>query len=83
MVTLGVIESFLATPARLNEFLNSTELFETQKDEIRSAPPDKVALYTEATFWHRLHTVKQACANLHNSVARCGSSAPRRVACGA
>ncbi len=60
------------TPARLNEFLNSTELFETQKDEIRSAPRDKVALYREVIFWHRLHTVKQACADLHNYVARCG-----------
>jgi hypothetical protein len=60
------------TPARLNEFLESSELFDTQKDEIRNAPRDKVALYREAIFWHRLHTVKQACAELHNHVARCG-----------
>jgi len=45
---------------------------ETQKDEIRSAPRDKVTLYQEAIFWHRLHAVKQACADLHNYVARCG-----------
>ena len=45
---------------------------ETQTDEIRSAPRDKVTLYQEAIFWHRLHAVKQACADLHNYVARCG-----------
>src|SRR5207247_9607375 len=49
---------------------------ETQKDEIRSAPRDKVTLYQEAIFWHRLHAVKQACADLHNYVARCGSFFP-------
>jgi hypothetical protein len=60
------------TPARLEEFLEASELFNTTKDEIRKAPRDKVRLYEEAIFWHRLHAVKQACAELHNYVARCG-----------
>lgn len=59
------------TQARLEEFLKSSELFDTQKDEIRQATR-KVDAYQEAIFWHRLHTVKQACADFHNYVARFG-----------
>jgi hypothetical protein len=59
------------TSARLEEFLESSELFNTQKDDIRQSQ-EKVNTYQEAIFWHRLHAVKQACADLHNYVARYG-----------
>ncbi|MBI3249175.1 MAG: hypothetical protein HYZ50_21950 [Deltaproteobacteria bacterium] len=59
------------TPARLEEFLESSELFNTQKEAVRQSE-NKVDTYREEIFWHRLHTVKQVCADLHNFVARNG-----------
>jgi hypothetical protein len=47
-------------------------LFDSTKDDIRKAPKDKTRLYEEEIFWHRLHTVKHACRDLHNYVARSG-----------
>ena len=63
------------TPSRLEEFLKDTELFDTQKDEVRRATR-KVDAYQEAIFWHRLHSVKQACADFHTYVARYGTFFP-------
>ena len=59
------------TPARLEEFLESSELFNTQKEAVRQSG-NKVDTYQEEIFWHRLHTVKQACVDLNNYVARNG-----------
>ena len=57
------------TPSRLEEFLKDTELFDTQKDEVRRATR-KVDAYQEAIFWHRLHSVKQACADFRITMWR-------------
>lgn len=59
------------TPARLNEFLDGTELFGTQKDEIRQSSA-KLDRYQEMIFWHRLHKVKLACIDLDKYVVRYG-----------
>jgi hypothetical protein len=66
------------TSARLDEFLESSELFETQREEVRDSS-DKVNTYQEAVFWHRLRTVNQACAELHNYVARSGIFFPPEI----
>ena len=59
------------TLARLEEFLNDSVLLTTQKDEIRQSK-EKGRAFQEAIFWHNLQTVNQACADLHNYVARYG-----------
>lgn len=59
------------TQERLEEFLASSELFDTQRDLVRRSS-NKVDTYREEIFWHRLHAVKQACTEFHNYVARYG-----------
>ena len=59
------------TPAEVEEFLDKTKLFETQKDDIRQSNT-KSDTYTEAIFWHRLHQVKLVCNDLHKYVVRYG-----------
>ena len=59
------------TSARLNEFLDTAELFKTQKDEIRQSSA-KIDRYKEMIFWHRLHKVKLACYDLDKYVVRYG-----------
>ncbi|MGH8502635.1 MAG: hypothetical protein ACREVE_09210 [Gammaproteobacteria bacterium] len=54
---------------QLEEFLAMLEFPETQKDELRAAQ-NKVASYRDIVFWHRLHKVKSAFADLQRVVAR-------------
>lgn len=57
--------------AQLEEFLAKSELFETQKAEIRESR-DKVQAYQESIFWHKLFQVKMACSDLDIYVVRYG-----------
>lgn len=59
------------TPPQLEEFLEMSELLETQKNEVRDAR-EKVNKYQELIFWHRLHRVKKACSELDIYVAHHG-----------
>lgn len=54
---------------QLEEFLATTSLEESQKDEIRNAP-QKTAKYLELTFWRCLSDVREAIADLHSYVER-------------
>jgi hypothetical protein len=56
---------------QLEEFLEGTELMESQKDEVRNAG-DKGRTYQDIVFLHRLHKVKTAFRELQNFVARNG-----------
>ncbi len=53
------------TPAELEEFLEKTELLDTQKTGIRNSD-ERVNAYREAIFWHQLHSVKKNCNDFHN-----------------
>jgi hypothetical protein len=59
------------TAVQLEEFLGGSELLESQKADVRNST-DRLKTYQDAIFWHKLHTVKKACADLHNYVARWG-----------
>ena len=59
------------TSARLTEFLDETNLRETEKDVIRESS-EKANRYEEILFWHRLHHVKLACNDFHKCVVRYG-----------
>jgi hypothetical protein len=59
------------TSEQLEEFLKRSELYETQKQDIRRAT-QKVLAYQEAIFWHRLHDVKSKCRAFHIYVVRFG-----------
>jgi hypothetical protein len=59
------------TPTQLDEFLESCEFTESQKNDIRQSP-NKNAAYQEITFWHRLHRTKKAFRDLQSFVARNG-----------
>ena len=54
---------------QLEEFFVDSELLESQKEELR-ASSRKLDTYQEQIFWHRLSSVKLACSDLHNFVAR-------------
>jgi len=56
---------------QLDEFLEGAKLYESQKQEIRDAT-NKVKLYSEIIFLHRLFDVKKAFADFHNYIARHG-----------
>lgn len=55
----------------LEEFLQSTEFTETQKERIRSSRT-RLQEYQDIEFWHRLHRVKKPVSDLQNLVARNG-----------
>lgn len=56
---------------RLEEFLATSELSETEKQEVRSSQRKGPAYY-EIIFWHRLHKVRRAFGDLQQFVARNG-----------
>jgi len=56
---------------QLEEFLEGTELTDSQKDEVKSAR-EKGTAYQEIIFWHRLHKVKKAFGDLQAFIARNG-----------
>lgn len=66
------------TPEQLEEFFAKSELYETQKEDIRKASR-KVSAYQEAIFWHQLHAVKGKCRELHNYVVRYGIFFPPEI----
>lgn len=66
------------TAGELEEFLGGSELLESQRQKIRDAD-DRLAAYQEAIFWHRLHRVKGAVADLENFVARNGVFFPSPI----
>jgi hypothetical protein len=59
------------THQQLEEFLVSTELTKSQQDEVREAQ-DKGRRYQEIFFWHKLHKVKNAIAELQGFIAKNG-----------
>ena len=59
------------SPARLNEFLDKSVLFGTQKAEIRQSSA-KSQRYVEMIFWPQLHQVRMACFDLDRYVVRYG-----------
>ena len=59
------------TAARLEEFLDETNLRKTEKDVI-SQSSEKSNKYQEIIFWHRLHQVKLACSDLDKCAVRYG-----------
>ena len=59
------------TAARLEEFLDETNLRKTEK-EVISQSDEKSNNYQEIIFWHRLHQVKLACSDLDKCVVRYG-----------
>lgn len=65
-------------PSQLDEFLASSELTISQKDEIRSATK-KVDSYQKIIFWYRLHRVEKAISDLQNFVARNGIFFPNEI----
>jgi hypothetical protein len=65
-------------PLQLNEFLDSSKLTNSQKEEIRSATK-KDDSYQEIIFWLRLHRVEKAISDLQNFVARNGIFFPSEI----
>jgi hypothetical protein len=59
------------TEARLKEFLDETDLRDTEKGVIYQSS-EKSNEYQEIVFWHRLHQVKLACSDLDKCVVRYG-----------
>ncbi|MFO1328097.1 MAG: hypothetical protein U1F56_12125 [Rubrivivax sp.] len=62
----------------LEEFLESSELLGSQKQKIRSST-NRLRAYEEAIFWHRLHRVNGAVADLESFVARNGVFFPMSI----
>lgn len=60
---------------QLEEFLESTELSESHKNEIKNSS-DKNEVYQNAEFWRRLSKVKKACSELQAYIARNGIFLP-------
>lgn len=56
---------------QLEEFLEGTELYDSQRQEIRAAS-EKLKRYQEIIFWHRSSAVKKTFADFHNYIARQG-----------
>ena len=63
------------TGLQLEELLTNTTFTDSQKQDVRSAG-DKGKAYQDILFWHRLHKVKNAFADLQNYVARNGIFLP-------
>ncbi|MBI3611342.1 MAG: hypothetical protein HY204_11675 [Nitrospirae bacterium] len=55
------------TGEQLNEFLKSSVLLDSQKQELLAAP-DKFKYYTEAIFWHKLSAAQESVRDLHNYI---------------
>jgi hypothetical protein len=55
------------TEEQLNEFLKSSVLLDSQKQELLAAP-DKFKYYTEAIFWHKLSAAQESVRDLHNYI---------------
>jgi len=64
--------------AELEEFLESSELLDSQKAKIRSAR-NKVDEYIELIFFHHLHKVKVACSKLEIYVSQNGIFFPKNM----
>jgi len=56
---------------QMEEFLSDTEFTESQKEELRNSR-ERRCTYQDILFWHRLHKVKAAFADLQSFVARNG-----------
>ena len=63
---------------QLEEYLASTELTESQKEEMRSSS-NKLNTYTDIIFWYRYRKVNSAFADLQNYVARNGIFFPQEL----
>lgn len=59
------------TDDRLQEFLDETNLQETEKNVVRDSS-QKANKYQESLFWHRLHRVQLACNEFHKCIVRNG-----------
>ncbi|MCK5778537.1 MAG: hypothetical protein KAH11_07085 [Rhodospirillales bacterium] len=66
------------TDDELEEFLEQTELTNTQKEKIRHAK-DKVRLYIDEIHWHRVHRVKKKISEYNILVARLGIFFPDEI----
>jgi hypothetical protein len=64
--------------SQLHEFLESTDLTQTQKDEIKSSS-DRNETYQNFEFWRRLSKVKKACGELQANIARNGIFLPEEL----
>jgi len=62
-------------PEQLNEFLDGSELRESQNKEIR-ASGKKVDKYQELITWHRVNIVKSACIAFNDYIAKNGIFLP-------
>lgn len=58
-------------PVQMEEFLSSMEFTESQKEELRNSR-ERGRTYQDILFWHRLHKVKAAFADLQTFIARNG-----------
>lgn len=56
---------------QMEEFLSGMEFAESQKEELRNSR-ERASTYQDILFWHRLHKVKTAFADLQTFVARNG-----------
>lgn len=65
----------LMTDVQLEEFLAGTTFTDSQKEDVRSSR-DKGKTCQDIYFWHRLHKVKNAVADLQAYVARNGIFLP-------
>lgn len=66
------------SPARLEEFLASTDFSNSDKDEILNAH-SKGKQYQEVLFWSRLNKVRKSFGDLQNYVARNGIFLPSEL----
>ncbi len=63
---------------QLHEFLESTDLTQTQKDEIKNST-NRNETYHNIEFWRRLSKVKKACRELQDYIARNGIFLPEEL----
>ena len=63
---------------QLEEILAGTTFTDSQKEDVRSAL-DRGKTYQDILFWHRLHKVKNAFADLQNHVVRNGIFLPQEI----
>lgn len=66
------------TPVQLEEFLESTQLLPSQKQEVRVAR-EKMKTYDEIKMRYRLRDVKLAISEFHNFIARNGIFFPKTL----
>lgn len=64
--------------AQLEEFLERTELRNTQKDKIRTSS-EKCKSYQDEIYWHRIHKAKVAVSELQTYVIRYGIFFPKPI----